>query len=44
MGLGTDMREKINLCRILCGKIEENGPLLRPRHRWGDDIKWIFKN
>jgi hypothetical protein len=30
---------KRNACRILVGKPEGKGPLIRPRSRWVDDIK-----
>jgi hypothetical protein len=33
------MGEKRNGYRILVGKPEGNRPLLRPRHRWVDNIK-----
>ena len=29
--------------RVIVGKTEGKGPLGRPRHRWEDNIKWIFK-
>jgi hypothetical protein len=28
---------------VLVGKPEGKRPLERPRHRWEDNIKWIFK-
>jgi hypothetical protein len=31
--------EKTKRCMILCGKHEGNGPLVRPKFRWEDDIK-----
>jgi hypothetical protein len=33
------MGEKRNAYRILVGKPEEKGPLIRPRRRWVDNIK-----
>jgi hypothetical protein len=32
-------REKRNLYKLLVGKSEGKRPLLRPRHRWVDDMK-----
>ena len=29
--------------RVLVGKPEGNRPLGRPRRRWEDNIKWIFR-
>jgi len=28
---------------VLSGKLEGKGPLGRPRQKWEDKIKWIFK-
>jgi hypothetical protein len=35
--------EKRNVCRILVGKLEGKRPLVRPRHRWVDNIKMDFR-
>jgi hypothetical protein len=35
--------EKRNAYRILVGKLEGNGPLAKPRHRWVDNIKMDLK-
>jgi hypothetical protein len=37
MGLGR------GLYRVLVGKPEGKRPLGRPRRRWEDKVKWIFK-
>jgi hypothetical protein len=38
------MEEKRNAYRILVGMPEGKRPLVRPRHRWVDDIiKWILE-
>jgi hypothetical protein len=37
------MWEKRGAYRILVGRLEGRQPLGRPRHRWEDNIKWIFK-
>ena len=29
--------------RVLVGKTEGRRPLGRPRHRWGDNIRWFFR-
>jgi hypothetical protein len=29
--------------RVLVGKPEGKRPLGRPRHRWEDNIRWIFR-
>jgi len=29
---------------VLSGKLEGKGPLGRPRQKWKDKIKWIFRN
>ena len=39
MGHLAEWGEKIKRCRILCGKHEGKGPLVRPKFRWEDDIK-----
>jgi hypothetical protein len=31
------------LYRVLVGKPEENGPLGRPRRKWGIILRWIFR-
>jgi hypothetical protein len=33
------LREKRNLYRLLVGKPEAKRPIIRPRHRWVDNIK-----
>jgi hypothetical protein len=38
------MGERRGVSRVLTGKLEGNDPLGRPRHRWEDKIKWIFRN
>jgi hypothetical protein len=35
---------KRNAYRILVGKPEGNRPLGRPRHRWEDNIKMVFRD
>jgi hypothetical protein len=35
--------EKRNAYRILVGKPEGKRPLVRPRHRWVDNIKIVLK-
>jgi len=37
------MGEVRDAYRVIVGKTEGKGPLGRPRHRWEDNIKWIFK-
>jgi hypothetical protein len=37
------MGEKKNTHRVLVGKPEGKRPLGRPRHRWENNIKCIFK-
>jgi hypothetical protein len=37
------MGEKRGAYRILVGRPEGRRPLGRPRLRWEDNIKWIFK-
>jgi len=37
------MGEKRGVYRVLMGKPEGKRPLGRPRHRWEDNIKWIFR-
>jgi hypothetical protein len=37
------MEEKIGPYRVLVGKPEGKRPLGRPRRRWENNIKWIFK-
>jgi hypothetical protein len=36
------MGEKRNVYRLLVAKPEGKRPLGRPRHRWVDNIRWIF--
>jgi hypothetical protein len=43
VGIVAHMEEKRNACRILVGKPEQKGPLLRPRHRWEDSIKMALR-
>jgi hypothetical protein len=35
--------ERIGAYRVLVDKSEGKKPLGRPRHRWEDNIKWIFR-
>jgi hypothetical protein len=37
------MRERRRAYKILVGRPEGRQPLGKPRHRWEDNIKWIFK-
>ena len=37
------MGEKRGVYRVLVGKLEENRPLGRPRHRWEDNINMDLK-
>jgi hypothetical protein len=37
------MRELIDVYRLLVGKPEGKRPLGRHRHRWEDNIRWIFR-
>jgi hypothetical protein len=37
------MGERRGVHRVLVGKPEEKRPFLRPRCRWEDNIKWIFR-
>jgi hypothetical protein len=37
------MGKRRGLYRILVGKPEGKRPFGRPRHRWEDNIKWIFR-
>jgi hypothetical protein len=37
------MGEGRGVYRVLMGKPEGKGPLGRPRHRWEDNIRMIFK-
>jgi hypothetical protein len=36
--------KKKNPCRIVRRKVEGKRPLGRPRHRWENNIKYVFKN
>jgi hypothetical protein len=36
------MSERRGVYRVLVGKPEGRRPLIRPRHRWEENIKWIF--
>jgi hypothetical protein len=29
--------------RVLVGKTEDKRPFRRPRHRWEDSLKWMFR-
>jgi len=35
--------ERRDVYRVLVRKPEGKRPLGRPRHRWGNNIRWIFK-
>jgi hypothetical protein len=37
------MGERRGVYRVLVGKSEEKRPLGRPRHRWEDILRWIFR-
>jgi len=37
------MGERRGIYRVLVGKPEGKRPLWRPKHRWEDNIKWIFR-
>jgi len=37
------MGEERGVCRVLVGKPEGRRPVGRPRHRWVDNIRMIFK-
>jgi hypothetical protein len=37
------MRERSGAYRVLVGKPKGRRPLERPRYRWEDNTKWIFK-
>jgi len=37
------MGERRSICRVLVGKPEGKGPLVRPRHRWEDNIKMYLQ-
>jgi len=37
------MEEMKGVDRVLVGKPEGRRPLGRPKRRWEDNIKWIFK-
>ena len=37
------MMERRGLHGVLVGKPERNSPLGRPRRRWEDILKWIFR-
>jgi hypothetical protein len=37
------MGERRSVYRVLVGKLEEKRALERRRHRWEDNIKWIFR-
>jgi hypothetical protein len=37
------MGEGRDVYRVLVGKPEGKSPLGRPRRRWEDDIRWIFR-
>jgi len=42
-GHGARIGERGGVCRVLVGKPEVKSPLGRPRRRWEDNIKWIFR-
>ena len=42
-GLVARMGEVRGVYRVLVGKPEGKGPLGRPRRRWEDNIRWIFR-
>ena len=37
------MKERRSVYRVLVEKPEGKRPLGRPRHRWDDNIRWIFR-
>ena len=37
------MGEGGGVYRVLVGKPEGKRPPERPRHRWGNNIKWVFR-
>jgi len=37
------MKEKKGIYRVLVGKPEVKRPLRRPRRKWEDNIRWIFR-
>jgi hypothetical protein len=37
------MGEERGVHRVLVGKPEGKRPLRRPRHRWEDNIRWMFR-
>jgi hypothetical protein len=37
------MRERRGIYRVLVGRPEGKRPLGRPRHRWEDILRWIFR-
>jgi len=37
------MEERRSVYRVLVGKPEGKRPLGRPRRRWEENIKWIFR-
>jgi len=43
VGHVAPMEEWKGVCRGMVGKHEGKGRLGRPSHRWGDNLKWIFK-
>jgi len=38
------MREKRGAYRVLVGKHKGNKQLGRPRSKWEDNLKWIYRN
>jgi hypothetical protein len=42
VGHAAHMGEERNVCKVLAGKLEGNGPLGRLKRRWKNMIKWIF--
>jgi hypothetical protein len=39
----TKMEERKGAYRVFVGKPERRRPLGRPRHRWEENLKWIFE-
>jgi hypothetical protein len=37
------MGERIGVHRVLVGKPQRNRPLGRPRRRWEDILRWVFR-
>jgi hypothetical protein len=43
VGRVASTAEKRCTYRVLVGRCEGKRPLVRPRRRWEDNVKWIFK-